>query len=80
MKSNIVELKPFIAEISKAACDTWKQPEDTKVNAIPIGHLLQIAVKYTIKTAEGWSEKNKRSYNILSQVQQLLEDLPEANE
>lgn len=80
MKSNIVELKPFITEISKAACDTWKQPDDEKVYGIPIGHLLEIAVKHTIKTAEGWSEKNKRSYNIISRVQQLLENLPEADE
>lgn len=80
MKSNIVELKPFITEISKAACDTWKHPEDQKVNAIPIGQLLQIAVKYTIKTAEGWSENNRKSYNILTAVLNKLEQLLEANE
>jgi hypothetical protein len=80
LQSNIVEIKPFIEELWKAACDTWKQPDDEKVFAIPIGHLLEIAAKYTIKTAEGWGETNPKSAKILAVVEQKLETLPEAND
>lgn len=80
IKSNIVEIGPFINEVQKAASDTWKQPEDIKVNALPIGHLVEIAAKYTIKTAEGWSEKNQRSIKSLQVIEQQLGCIPQANE
>lgn len=80
VKSNIVEIGPFLKEVQKAACDTWKQPDNKKVFALPIGQLVEIAAKYTIKTAEGWSEKNQQSIESLFEIEEDLGAIPQADE
>ena len=80
VKSNIVNIKPFIKEIQKAACDTWKQPENEKVFALPIGQPVEIAAKHTIKTAEGWREKNQQSIESLYEIEEDLRSISQANE
>jgi len=66
----IIHTSNFMDELGKASMDCWT--DDEKTHGVPLGQLIQIALKCRIETTDGWSENIQKTVQILQQTMNQL--------